>query len=78
MICAATLMINLTAFAWNDNDYKVLASAERVCRTQYSPQSPCVSKFIKQGEQDYRVLCGQAVLKGGLDVTFEHTTTTEG
>lgn len=58
LICAATLMINLSGFEWNDHDDKIKKVAEARCPQLYV-NSPCLSKFIKTGKQDYRVLCGK-------------------
>ena len=58
MICAVTILINLTSYAWNDHDMKTLERTKEQCGIIYK-NSPCVSKFIKYGEKDYRVICSQ-------------------
>ena len=47
---------NRTEFPWNKFDEKTLIRAQKRCGELYQ-QSPCVKKFIKTGERDYRVLC---------------------
>ena len=60
MICAVAIMINLTTFAWNEHDAKIMKQQLVECPKRYK-NSPCLSKFIKTGERDYRVLCAHPV-----------------
>jgi len=59
MICAVTIMINMTQLPWNDFDMKSKMRAEYVCKTdaRYT-DTPCLKKFYKTGFRDYSALCG--------------------
>lgn len=58
MICAATLLINLTAFSWTARDAADMKQAQRTCWRLY-PRSPCLVKFVKVGRHDFRATCGR-------------------
>jgi hypothetical protein len=54
--CMTTIFENKTKFPWNENDEWNYQTALPKCQKLY-PNSPCMKKFIKQGERDYRVIC---------------------
>lgn len=59
LICAATIMINLTSHPWDSRDAKVIKRAKYVCKTY--PKyigNRCLSKFIKSKKRSYYVICG--------------------
>jgi uncharacterized protein (DUF1778 family) len=58
--CAQPIMENRTQFPWNENDYWNLETALPKCQKLY-PKSPCIKKFIKLGERDYRVICSKEI-----------------
>jgi hypothetical protein len=60
IICAATLMLNLTQFSWNKQDKQALTTAEKRCSELYK-KSPCVKKFTKVEPGIYRIICGKAL-----------------
>jgi len=56
-VCAATIIINLTA-TWQPDDQKILGQAQKRCIQLYA-DSPCLTKFHKRAEQTYWAICGQ-------------------
>ena len=56
MICTGILLINLTSFAWNQHDMKIVLQLTTRCAEKYE-DAPCLSKLIKFGERDYIVRC---------------------
>lgn len=59
MLCTATVWLNLTAFPWNNHDFKTFHNVQSRCSTdpRYI-ETPCVKSFTKSYEQGYRVICG--------------------
>lgn len=60
MSCAKPIMENRTPFPWNENDRWNLDMALPKCKQLY-PKSPCIKKFTKVGERDYRVVCSAQI-----------------
>lgn len=57
-ICAEPEIVNSSKYPWNSHDDRMMERAKITCDRVYSPRNPCVGKFIKWGERDYRVICG--------------------
>jgi len=57
-MCPMPNFENRTNFPWNKFDEKTLIRAQVRCGELYR-NSPCVKKFVKTGERDYRALCGR-------------------
>jgi len=55
LICAATILINLSGFPWNKNDMNVMKATKISCEKEYKE---CLKKFIKKGERNYNAICG--------------------
>lgn len=58
--CAQPIFENQTKFPWNENDRWNFDTALPKCKKLY-PNSPCIKKFIKRGERDYRVVCSKEI-----------------
>jgi hypothetical protein len=56
--CAKPQMINRTSYPWNENDQWNVEQAKQKCPKIYK-NSPCLTKFIKSGKQDYKAICGK-------------------
>lgn len=60
-LCLATILINLTSFPWNSHDKETLERARQTCKTDIRyADTPCLKRFVKTGERDYRAICGVA------------------
>lgn len=57
LTCPAPITDNVSGFPWNDRDTKILEITKTRCAVKYK-RSPCLIKFQKYGESDYRVICG--------------------
>ena len=61
LICAATILINMTNLPWNDHDKKIEKSAVHRCGTDVRyKDTPCLKKFVKKGERNYYAICGRS------------------
>lgn len=69
MICEMIILINCTTFAWNKHDYHIIERARVTCQNEY-PNSPCIKRFVKRGERDYYVQCGQAKKEEKGSISF--------
>lgn len=58
MICALTIIINLTQYPMTPRDLGVLTDAKIRCEELYV-ESPCVIKFAKTDKHSYQVTCGR-------------------
>jgi hypothetical protein len=59
LITCSLSIVNLTSYAWNSHDEKVLARAKHVCSTDYRyKHAPCLKVLTKVDERDYTALCG--------------------
>lgn len=56
MICVAIVIINLSTLPWNKHDQEVLDRNKNFCELRL-PHAPCISKFIKKGENNYHIWC---------------------
>lgn len=70
LICAATILINLSSEVFNSRELKIVNRAKHVCKTdsRYT-DTPCLSKFIKKEPHNYVALCGAKKLKKASAVT---------
>lgn len=59
VICAATLLINMSSIPWTDKDIEIKKRAEKFCEKNYK-DAPCLTKFYKMEEGVYRAVCGKA------------------
>lgn len=60
LLCAVTIILNLTTFEWNDFDSKTLRRAKHVCATnERYADTPCLKEFRKVGERDYQAICSE-------------------
>lgn len=57
LLCSTTIMVNLSLFPWNKNDFNQKQLAERRCGEIYKA-SPCLVKFTKTSKRDYKAICG--------------------
>lgn len=56
--CPQPEKVNLTNFAWNDHDDRILKGlVDGGCKRKWK-ELPCVITLVKKGEQDYHVICG--------------------
>lgn len=55
--CPKPVILNKTAYEWNEYDNFVLKLAKIRCGFKYK-NSPCLVQFIKVGKKDYHALCG--------------------
>lgn len=58
LICPIPKIINKTNLPWTQNDQKIVVSAKKRCKQQYS-SSPCLKIFTKIDYNTYRVICGK-------------------
>lgn len=60
LVCAATLIVNLTKYPINDRDKSVIKRAKYVCSSdsRYT-DTPCLKRFIKKGKLSYMAICGK-------------------
>lgn len=59
VICAVTLVINLSLYPINQQDKENQAVAAKRCVVHYK-DSPCLKKFIKVEPLVYRAICGES------------------
>lgn len=57
MICAVTIIINLT-LTWTPTDQATLNRAKMRCAEIY-PDAPCLKKLVKKKELLYNAICGE-------------------
>ena len=58
LACMQPNMINKTKYPWNQHDRETMRYCQKRCPQIYE-DSPCLSRFIKFGKQDYHCICGQ-------------------
>ena len=59
LLCIAPLVHNVTTYNWNSHDDRLRLSAQKTCATRKQYQdTPCLTKFVKVGKQDYHAICG--------------------
>ncbi len=56
--CTIPEMVNNSRLPWTARDKEVMAQNSHSCE-RVKPQLPCVVKFVKVGELNYRVICGK-------------------
>jgi len=61
--CIATLIINCTSLPINEVDLRQLEIAKERNRCEIVTGSPCFELFIKKGERNYWVICGEGTKK---------------
>ena len=54
LICALTIMINMTSMPWDNYDYKTKMRAEKVCKVS----NRCLTKLEKTEGIHYNATCG--------------------
>lgn len=57
LTCPTVKMTNTSGFPWNAFDKQTAERAHKRCAHHF-PNSPCLVKFQKHAERDYRALCG--------------------
>ena len=57
LVCAMTVMQNVSKQPWNDYDRQMLQYATKRCAEMYE-DAPCVKLFRKYNVQQYSVICG--------------------
>ena len=55
LICAATIMINLTNLPWNKSDMETKDRSTKYCKKR----SRCLKKFVKKEGIHYYAICGE-------------------
>ena len=60
LLCAATVLVNLTSDPWNSHDKKIYERAKYVCANdyRYKDEFPCIKSLTKYPDQHYSVICG--------------------
>ena len=58
LYCPIPEMVNISAEPWTPRDKEIAAVNSSSCE-RVKPQLPCVVKFVKVGELNYRVTCGK-------------------
>lgn len=56
--CPETIISNVSGYEWNEHDDKMFSYSEKRCVELYK-NSPCMKKFEKYDERDYRAICGR-------------------
>jgi len=60
LICAATILINLSSEPWDSKDSKIFKRAKYVCSNdfRYKNDTPCLKSFTKKDDMVYNCICG--------------------
>lgn len=59
LFCATPKLKDETKTSWTQTDQETLLQAQKEGCKRHNPQTPCLITFVKLGENEYSVICGQ-------------------